>query len=154
MSGIVEGTAALAVACNILNVVDWSLKLILESYEIGKSAKGDLPSNETIEKCTTELFQRNLRLQQSIDSSTIGGEVVLDEDDAALETLGGECNFLARRLIERLRDLQRIHGSSSIFRNARQALKAGAAKDEVESIAARMKDFQDQIDSRMLQSIK
>ena len=145
-----EGVAALGLICNVLQVSGYAHQIVAKGREIRASVDGALNENRDSGVCAKELLLRNTRLAETLETSKKAKEC--DEDDDALLYLGTECNNIAKDLAEKLSDL-RVSETDSKRKSVRAALKASWSKEKIDSIADRMRLFQDQMNSRMLQSI-
>lgn len=146
-----ECVAALGIVCNVLQVSDYAFRLVAKGHGIHQSVDVASKENRSMETCAKELFLRNARLVEALRNSKSTGE--LSADDEALKALGVECSSIAKELIELLTKLRRSDVSSK-SKSMRQALKASWNKEKVNGIAQRMKHFQDQMNSAMLQSLR
>ena len=145
--------AALGLVCNILQVAEYSLKILSRGEEIRKSKKGALLENESLEECAKQLLSKNVALKQSLEASSNIAAEERDEDERALDVLARDCNKEAQYLIEKLRSIS-SNGSTSGWSSIRGALKSVWEKDSIDAAAQRMQDYQQTIDSRLIQSIR
>ncbi|KAI9692468.1 MAG: Ankyrin repeat domain-containing protein 44 [Bathelium mastoideum] len=148
---MLDPLTTLGLISNVLQVADFSLSLLAKSRETASAADGAIDENRDTEKCAKELILRNHQLSESLAKNS-GGKDGWDNDDVILSRLGYDCNTTARELIECLSDLRSYQGRSA-FKNIRQAIKTVHSREKVESISKRMKGFQEQMNSALLQSI-
>ena len=149
---MIDPVSALGLVSSLIQVADFSVRILSKADEIGRSADGSMEENRDIEKCAKELVLRNQLLSDSLIRNE-GEKDSWDKDDMVLGRLGHDCNRAARELIECLSGLRSYHGRST-FKSVRQAIKAVYSKEKVESMLKRMKGFQEEINSSLLQSIR
>ncbi|KAL9069505.1 MAG: hypothetical protein Q9157_006129 [Trypethelium eluteriae] len=148
---MIDPITALGLVSNVLQVADYSVRLLSKANEIGRSVDGSIKENRDIEKCAKELILRNQQLSQSLTRNDSDSSD-LDNDDVILARLGHDCNGGAMELIECLSSLRSYQGRSA-FKSVRQAIKTVYSREKVENMAKRMKSFQEQINSVLLQSM-
>ena len=94
-----EPLTALSLASNIIQVVDFSIRLVSKGYKIYKSADGTLAEYVDAEAVTNSLHILNGRLQRSVKDSIRNGP--LSEDEQSLMNLCANCERVANELLAR-----------------------------------------------------
>jgi ankyrin repeat protein len=150
---------ALSLASNVVQVVDFSIKLVSKGYNIYKSADGALVENQDTEAVAIDLRMVNAKLSQSLyrarQTKTSPFGDTDDADDQALERLSESCSEVAEELILRLRKLKiQPGGKNREWKSVRQALKTVWSKQELNDAAARLKLYRDQLNTRILVSLR
>jgi hypothetical protein len=115
---MLDPLTALGLAGNIVQFVDFTIRLLEDAQKIQKSAHGTLQENldvETVAK-TIRTLQKKLRLQ--------GGHSMIDDGKAenSLEQLCSGCDETAEELLEVLGKLK-IQGNKSPWKSMRHAIK-------------------------------
>ncbi|KAI9777342.1 MAG: hypothetical protein M1839_008950 [Geoglossum umbratile] len=108
-----EVLAAIGLAGNIIQFVDFSGKLISKTAEIHKSGTGALAENINIEAATNDLALLSTKLHDSANSA----------GDTALQELCQSCNTIATELLTVL-DSVKVHGGQHKWKSFRKALRS------------------------------
>lgn len=133
---------ALSLASNVIQIVDFSTRLVSKGYKIYKSADGTLAENVDAEAVTNSLNMLNAKLQRSVKDSKRGGP--LSEDDQSLLKLCANCESVANELLARL-DRVKVTGKYRKWKSARQALKSVSNKDDLEVLVSRLGMYRSEI---------
>ena len=136
---------ALGLASNVIQVVDFSIRLVSKGVEIYKD--GSLAENVDAEEITQSLKGLNGKLQRSIQDSKCGGP--LSEEDQSLMGLCANCESVANQLLTRLGQIK-VTGKHRKWKSVRQALK----KDEVEELARRLGMYRSEINLNVTVSLR
>lgn len=120
-----EALAAVSLAGNILQFVDFSGKVISSSKQLYRSADGSLVENSDSEKITKDLKALSEVIQQSGSSDPVLGELCIG------------CIAISGQLLHALEKLQ-VKGKHSRSQSLRKALKSLWGKQAVRSLEARM----------------
>ena len=136
---------ALGLASNVIQVVDFSIRLVSKGVEIYKD--GSLAENDDAEEITQSLKGLNGKLQRSIQDSKCGGP--LSEEDQSLMGLCANCESIANQLLTRLGQIK-VTGKHRKWKSVRQALK----KDEVEELARRLGMYRSEINLNVTVSLR
>ncbi len=131
---------ALSLASNVIQVVDFSIRLVSKGFKIYKD--GSLAENIDAEVISQSLKSLNGKLQRSVQDSKCGGP--LTEEDQSLMGLCANCESIANELLTRF---GRIEGTSKHrkWKSARQALKSVTNKDDLELLARRLDRYRSAI---------
>lgn len=109
-----EALAALGIASNVLQIVDFGTRLVLNTYKIVSSAGGALP--EAHEKFAREQADHVKRLHGALVANP-----VLDDDERAAVTLAGQCKDESIRMLEVIEGLKVPDGKFSVQKLAHGA---------------------------------
>lgn len=130
-----EALAALGLAANIIQFVDFGVRLFSSSRELYKSAEGALKENVELGEITS-----NIRLvAQSITNSTIG------VDEPALREVAGTCLRLADELLATLHGLKVDGQKHRQAETLRKSLKGIRSRHKVKDIYDRLCKVREQI---------
>ena len=146
-----EPLAALSVAANVLQVVDFSARIVSKTSELYNSAHGQLVQHTDITTTTSDLHRLTLKLSESIAPQNV--PTVLSEDDQALHVLCKGCIDVSQELQHGLNEL-RVTGFPSKWKSLRKALKTIWTKGHISELQSRLASYREQLDSRILVGIK
>ena len=132
--------SALGVASNVIQVVDFSIRLVSKGVEFYKD--GSPAENVDAEEITQSLKGLNGKLQRSIQDSKCGGP--LSEEDESLMGLCANCERVANELLRRF-DQIKVTGKHRKWKSARQALKSVTNKNDLELLARRLGMYRSEI---------
>lgn len=90
-----EALAAVSLASNILQFVDFSTKLIHGAREIYVSVSGETEENRSVESITSEMKSLTSKLSSPATSQQ-------SEDEKSLSRLAGECKIVADQILDLL----------------------------------------------------
>jgi len=142
---------ALSLASSVIQIVDFSSKIISKSYQIYGSADGITGDTADIRTVTKHLKSIHddlaTRLQQRSSSGT------LDEDEKALVTICEECRLIGEDLLKCLRTLEVTWGRFEKWKSVWKAFESMWKKGDLDALAAKLGKFQQQLNNRLLLSI-
>lgn len=142
-----EPLAALSLAANVGQIVDFSLRIVSKSSELYRSSNGRLVQHTDLATTSADLCQLTTQLSESI---TPHHECpVLSEDETALLTLCKGCIEVSNEVQLGLAKLQ-IVGQPSRRRSLRKALKSIWSKEHIAYLQSRLVEYRSQLDSRIL----
>ncbi|KAI9771952.1 MAG: hypothetical protein M1839_002585 [Geoglossum umbratile] len=133
-----EVLAAISLAGNIIQFVDFSGKLISKTAEIRKSGTGALAENINIETATNDLALLSTKLHDSANSA----------GDTALQELCQSCNTIATELLTVL-DSVKVHGGQNKWKSFRKALRSVWSKEDIALLEQRLARFRDELNLRV-----
>ena len=131
---------ALGLASSVIQVVDFSIRLVSKGVEIYKD--GRLVENVDAEQTTQSLKELNGELQRSIQDNRCGGP--LSEEDQSLMGLCASCESIANELLRKFGQTK-VTGKHRKWKSARQALKSVTSKDELEELARKLGMYRGEI---------
>ncbi|KAF2118452.1 hypothetical protein BDV96DRAFT_643697 [Lophiotrema nucula] len=160
-----EPLSAFGVAAGVLQFVDFTGRLLTESYEILSSNTGSTSRNEELLKITQDLLALNKRLQTSAkDREAPGRQTTLASrneattDDiigAQFHSLVVSCNHVGQDLIAVLDKLRlEPENKRRKWRSFRQALLSVWSQSDIEALQRRIDNFRQQISLSLLVSMR
>jgi hypothetical protein len=130
-----EALAALSLAANIINFVDFGIRLFSSSRELYQSAEGALKENIELAESAS-----NIRLVvQRITNSRIG------VDEPALREVAGTCLRLADELLATLHGLKIDNQKHRQAETLRKSLKGIRSRHKVKDLYDRLCKVREQI---------
>lgn len=141
--------SAVGLAANVAQLLDLSLKLVSKTKTIRED--GRLPEHRSIDAVTVDLQKVNSSVHQHLAKPSEAE--YLDEDDQALFNLCRESNRIANILVQKLRQIQSLGGSSK-FKSFRQALATVLQKDDLDKYRECLQEYRAQMNSRLLVSLR
>lgn len=143
-----EPLAALSVAANVIQLVDFGTRLIRNIHQLHQD--GQVSEDIDLHTVTKDLRDLNGRLQTSAEQRS--DQHSFAGDETALVHLVRGCNKVADEMIGRLSKLSGAkHKSWDSFR---LALKSLWTRKEIEAIAARLESYRDQLVLRILVDLR
>ncbi|KAI9760768.1 MAG: hypothetical protein M1840_002214 [Geoglossum simile] len=133
-----EVLAAIGLAGNIIQFVDFSGKLISKMAEIHKSGTGALAENINIETAANDLALLSTKLHDSANSA----------GDTALQELCQSCNIIATELLTVL-DSVKVHEGQNKWKSFRKALRSVWSKEDIALLEQRLARFRDELNLRV-----
>lgn len=146
---MLDPMTALGLAGNIVQFVEFSIKLLGDANEIHKSAQGSLQENLDIEQIAGTIRTLQMTLRPPVDDD-------MKDDNAAedsLEALCSSCDEIAEELLGVLEQLK-AHGKRSRLKSMRQAIKNIKGNTAVTELCIRLKRFQDAIELTILVDLR
>jgi len=138
---------AFSLACGILQVLDFSAKLLSQCREIYK--KGSFSENDEIETITTHLSTLNTDMQPP-SSPTSSTQTVGDKE---LMQLSEKCSELAKELVAELQSLK-VGGSGSRWRAVGGAVRNLRKKGTIERLQGRLEECKRVLDTKVLVDLR
>ena len=132
--------AAFSLACCVIQVVDFSTKLVSNFWEICKD--GALSEHEEIEELTRYLT----KLDALLDVTDQGG-------DDELFKLATECSMTAQSLITELEKL-RVNGSHRKAQVLSKVFMSTRKRKSIDKIRKRLGEYQKILDTRILVDLR
>ena len=148
---MMEPIAALSLASNVIQVVNFSAGIVSKSSELYKSHNGRLAQHTDIATTSSDLNQLTSKLSASIAPPSV--PTVLFEDDFALHALCKRAIDVSQELQDGLNKLQ-VNGAPSKWKSLRKALKSIWGKERIAQLESRLAAYRDELDSRILIGIK
>jgi len=141
--------SALSLAATLVQLVDFTSKIVSKGYHIYKAADSALPENATLEYIVTDLQNLNARLMHHDRLSCA------TKDEQALEDLSTSCTMIANEVVSRLNKLK-VAGDIKYrkWKSVRQALKSVWNKEELDAMATKLSEYRNQLEFHVLLSLK
>ena len=152
---MLDPLTALGLAGNLIQVIQFSYDIVSEGNKIYHDAGSVLDQNKTTEEVASDLSEltRNLTAKQE-EWRAAHGYTALDPDEIRLRNLCDRCVEVALELQIQLSKLKAKDGPGKRLRSYKQALISVWRKDDIEEIAARLKRYQEELDTRVLLGIR
>jgi len=143
-SHIMAELAAIGLAGNIIQFVDFSIKLFRDGREIYRSAQGSKPEELELETVTEDFKSLSNQLHSSLQSTQ-----PLKLDDSKLQKLAAECEKLANELLGILGNLKINDQHNRKWESFKQALKRVLKEKEIRGLERRLDRLREDISSRL-----
>ena len=127
---------AVGFAATVVQLVDYSTKLVSKSREFYLSGSGVLVENSHIEKATDDLLKLNAHLKKSITN------------DPDLQGICDVCTDAAGELLVALSKVK-VDGKGKIWQSFRKALRSIWSKDKLQELENRLARFRDEWNLRI-----
>ena len=105
MTDPLTAVAALGLAANIAQMVDYSLRIVSKSNELRKSLDGAIPEHQHTTVVTNSLRDASNTLSNYLEKGSVT-EKSFDGDTLRLQSLSRECEKIARDLLKELDGLR------------------------------------------------
>lgn len=148
---IMEPLTILGAVSSIVNLVEFSARILSTGVEIYKSSSGALSENVTLEQVTKDLLALSHSLDRSMETET--WEFTDPENDRAIKLLCKSSNRVAGELLIWLEHLK-YHGKQKPWNIARQSLRAVMGKSKTEHLVQTMNEIKQQLDLRLSTSLR
>ncbi|KAI4921490.1 hypothetical protein J4E85_008835 [Alternaria conjuncta] len=145
-----EAIAGLSLAANILQVIDFTSKVLSTGNQIRQS--GSTVQNLDLERVVEDFTALNERIT-SCARPNPASSGPLAQDSQALEDLAAECTKIAQELIATLESLQ-CSKDAARYKTILSALKASWKAKKIEDIKSRLQMMRDELQFRILVSIR
>lgn len=142
---IMEALAAISLAGNMLQFVQFSTQIVATAVQYRRSLTGLLQSHENVESSLRHL---DLLIVQLKDDDRALEKRRYSVVDAALRDQVDECVKIGQQMRKEL-DSVRIQGSRSILNSTRKAWRAIWTEEKIEKMEARLKAIQDRMNLQL-----
>jgi ankyrin repeat protein len=152
---MLDPLTALGLAGNLIQVIQFSYDIVSEGNKIYNDSGSVLGQNKTAEEVATDLSEltQNLKAKQE-EWRVAHGRTSLEPDETRLRNLCDRCVEVAYELQIQLNKLKAKDGRGKRLKSYKQALISVWRKDDIEEIAARLKRYQQELDTRVLLGIR
>lgn len=152
---MLDPLTALGLAGNLIQVIQFSYDIVSEGNKIYNDSGSVLDQNKTAEEVATDLSEltQSLKAKQE-EWRAAHGRAALEPDETRLRNLCDRCVEVAYELQIQLNKLKTKDGRGKRLRSYKQALISVWRKDDIEEIAARLKRYQEELDTRVLLGIR
>ena len=149
---MLDPLTALGLAGNVIQIIDFSIKLVTEGNKVYHSANGTLEENRAAEELANDLKQLTTGLSDSqrkwIEDHPAGQ---LDPDEIRLLNICNRCRKAADELNVQLQKLKVQDGTRlRRLKSYKQALISVWQKDAVEDLGNRLETCQRELDTQIL----
>lgn len=146
-----EPFSALAVANSAVQFIDFTCKVLAESYKLRTSTKDQLGEYETVVNVTTQL--RDISLDLATHAGNHQGTSNLSQDDKNLQELCQSCHSISVQLLGAL-DKLKVNCGSSKWDTFRQAFCTVWSREEIEALERKLDKFRQQLVVGILVSLR
>ena len=148
-----EAYALIGLAANIAQFVEYSTVLISKVKEIYRSAEGAGKENLEIEMVVQDIS--NLGANIAVAAHQASSRTKLSEDEKAIHDLAGSSKDIADRLLMSIRALKiRDDSHHRKLMSLRLAFRSIQKRKEVEELEKRLRRVQEQLNRRMIKTLK
>jgi len=138
---MIDPLSALGVASNIIQFIDFAVKLLTGTERIYKSACGSSENTRVLHAITEDLRQ-------------LGNTIKVSEGgDPKLEQLAGECTTACHELLQVLQTL-RLQGKRTHWKSFKVAMKEAWNRGRVETMYKRLAEIRAQLNTHVQHLIK
>ena len=142
---------ALGVAGNLVQLVEFGVRVLSKGNHIYHSAEGTLEANHDLEKVTTDLLLLQTKLKRSWRPRNLSS--ALPEDEQRMHDLCVSCDTVAQKLLERL-NMVKAQGRHRRWKSLRQALKSVCSKQYIDELSRSLSNYQTQLNVHLLVSLR
>ena len=144
-----EAVAALGVAANVVQFIDFSGKILSEGYRLHKSKRVSSSKNEELENIALDLEKLRDELQSQEDETA----QVPTPNDIQLHRLAEQCRDICLELLGALEALKVIDKPGK-WKSFRAALKTVWAESKIKSLQDRLDEARQELIVRILMSFR
>ena len=152
MADPITALAAIGLAGNVAQFVEQSLRIVSKGRETYNSVNGVTEEHVNIEEVTSALQTSSQKLSLSLSNCRVSAGD--DDEDTGLISIAQSCSTIADSLIALLETFRVEPGKFRRLRSLGQAIKASWKKDEVENLEVVLKNYQRQLDTRIIVSLR
>lgn len=142
---------AFVLACGVIQVVDFSTKIVVKCREIYKD--GASSENKEIESLAKHLIDVYMELDAANAVVKPGPTLQLHRDDQDLQNLAQQCSETAKELIAQLQKLK-VQGQPRKRDVLRKTVKVVWKKSAIEDIERRLEHYRRTLDTRILINLR
>ena len=146
-----EALSALSLASNIVQFLDFGLRVLSKGNKIYRSVDGALEENLDLEVVTSDLLVMQTKLKCTLLTS--GNTHLASDDLQAFNTLSESCAGLADKLLERL-NMVKAQGRFRRWKSLRQALKIVWSKQDIENTKNTLQSYRSEMQLHLLISLR
>lgn len=146
---MLDPMAALSLAGNIVQFLDFSINLVGKAHEVHKSVDGTLTEYLDAEV----VAQRIRKLQSKLRIDQMRNTSYDREIEGLLEELCSRCDETAKELLNILEALK-VQGKKTTWKSMRHAIKSVRGKGAVLEISGRLDNFRDLLQTTILVELR
>lgn len=133
--------SAVSLAGTVVQLVDFSIKIVSKSSELYRSGSDGPVENQSIDKATKDLTKLNDQLKDSSVS------------DSDLLELCKACGDAADELLTALSKVK-VDGKGRTWQSFRKALRSIWSKEEIQELEKRLARFRDELNLRLTAGLR
>jgi hypothetical protein len=133
--------SALSVAGTVVQLVDFSIKIVSKSSELYRLGSDGPVENQSIDKATEDLTKLNNKLKDSSVS------------DPDLQELCKSCGCAADELLVALSKIK-VDGKGRAWQSFRKAFRSIWSKEKIQELENRMARFRDELNLRLTAGLR
>jgi len=142
-----EALAALSVASNVIQIVEFGTKLAAQSLELYRDGK--LGQHEGLENVVNNLNQATNSLSNQLKQSVPTANLTKDESE--LLTIAGKCQDVSAELLAQLDDLKLEDGPLHKKRRiVKKVIKSATKKTTIERLSTELEGYREVLDTQVL----
>ena len=146
-----EALSALSLASNIVQFLEFGLRVLSKGNKIYRSIDGALDENLDLEIVTNDLLVMQTKLKRTPLASN---NMQLTSDDVeAFNAMSESCAGVAEKLLERL-NMVKVQGRFRRWNSLRQALKVVWSKKDIENMKNTLQSFRSEMQIHLLVSLR
>lgn len=151
-----EALAAVSLASNILQFVEFAGKLVSRSTEIYHSADGRLNTYTVLEEAAENLTDLSRRLrEESVGSSSLGAAKTDNLAERQLLQLCKESREITTEIVENINKVKANAGAGSkALQSVAQAIRCVWNEREIKDLETRLQNIRQQINTALLFSLR
>ena len=140
---MLDPIAALGLAANIVQFVDFSWKLINDAKDLYESNNGASADNDVLQSVTNDI----MLLDNKLTAPTAPGAI-----PDSIRTLASQCKDVARELL-RVLDKLKVDGPHKKWKSFVQALRSVWKKKQIQSLVERLERLRSEMQFRLQLSV-
>lgn len=152
-----EPLAALGLASNIIQIADFSSRLLAKSREIYTSAEGTIEEHALLRDSATNLAELSAALStpllHELEKQRVWHKQKAHAADRQLLRLCADSKDVATKLLAEI-DRLKLKDSRGKLRSVQQALRHMGSQPEISALKAKLEDIRKQVDTALLVSLR
>ena len=139
--------AALGVAANVFQLVEYSLQIVSKASQLRQSLDGSLPENQHRKVVTEKFYIPSATLSTFLEECK-SSDKTLSEDEELFLQISRSCEAIASELLAELDRLKVSFNKHAKLKSYRAALKlewGPQGKKRLDSLASRLDKYRDQL---------
>ena len=145
---MMDPVAALGLAGNIVQFVDFSCKVLQDTKNLYESSTGASAENDVIETICNDIVNLNRALTAPSVPGTIPGSILNLTIPDYILNLASNCKGVAAELLQLLGKIK-VHGPKRKWKSFIQALRSVWKKEQIEGLVRRMERLRDETQFRL-----
>lgn len=137
--------AALSLAANIGQMVEYSIRIDSKSKELRDSLDGSIPENRHKTVVTESFLNASSKLSNYLESCRVGARSLSSEDER-LKDISSACGAIASNLLDELERLRLVSGTKHVrWKSYRQALKTVWGKGKLDHLSHTLETYRNEL---------